>query len=92
MLYFIQELQYSDELDQIEPDPDKADEISRSVEAMCSLVVPTIRSYGVSRFQHRHHHLIVWYSTDGSTVFLLSIRLDVARMRRESVTRVGSLP
>jgi hypothetical protein len=74
VLHFIQEIQYSSELEQIEPDPGRADEISRSVEVQFSLVGLTISAYGFLRFKCCDHQVLVWYSTDGSTVSLLSIK------------------
>jgi hypothetical protein len=72
MLHFVQEIQYSRELQQITADPD---EISQNVEAECSRLIASIYdTYGFVQCRCRDHALIVWYSTNGSTVSLLSIR------------------
>ena len=77
MLHFIQEHHYSSELEQFEPDPKKADEVSRSIEHLCSVLV-TSTGPGFLRHQYAGRGLIVWYLVNGSTISLLSIKLDCA--------------
>ena len=72
-MHFIQESEYSKELERIESNPEKADEISRNVESRCS-IIKTGSGYGFLLFRHRACELIVSYWTDGSTITLLSIR------------------
>jgi hypothetical protein len=74
VLHFIQEIQYSNELEQIEPDSEKADEISLNVEAAVRSTALTVGRYGVLCLQYRHRNLIVWYLMNGSSVSLISIR------------------
>ena len=80
MLHFIQESQYSEELEQFEPDPLKVDELSRSVEHKFSLLANSTTFAIAAKVdcflchQHAGRNLLIWYAINGGTVSLLSIK------------------
>lgn len=79
---FIYEHQFISELDVIEPDPYKQMHVQIRVERACARqITKEMLGYGFARVCWTRD-LLAWYQTNGTTVYLLSIKYDLLAMPR----------
>jgi len=87
MLHFIEESQYTRELLEIESDPARVEDLNMLVTAACTKrIIAGAWCYGFVLVSWTTE-LISWYTTAGTTVFLVSIKQHFATMEPCRTTR-----
>jgi hypothetical protein len=76
MFHFIQDCQFSWELDFIERNPARQMCLLQRIEAECAtLTIQGARGHNVARIVWRQE-LLTWFHSDGTVVYLLSLRFS----------------